>query len=342
MALEFHGRVFTCAQGSIIPSGAAYNDAAFQSCASKGVAPGQLGLDGDNYIATQFGFSYANVGRNFGILIIFIVVLLAINMWLVENVDWADGSGAGLEFSRIAASHKKAKSGSADEEKASESTPAASVSRYADRSGTDSDASKGLQKSKSTFTWQDINYTVAQKGGEKKLLSGVSGYCEPGSLTALVGASGAGKSTRKSAAFHSKTRFHQLTDSHAVMTVLTQQATGRVDGTMAIDGRPIDASFGREIGYCQQMDIHVETSTVREAFEFSALLRQSATIPRTEKLAYVDSVIGILGMADLQDAVIRSLSLEQKKRTTIGVELCAKPSLLLFLDEPTSVSPGSF
>lgn len=111
---------------------------------------------------------------------------------------------------------------------------------------------------------------------------------------------------------------------------------------MAIDGRPIDTSFGREIGYCQQMDIHVETSTVREAFEFSALLRQSATTSRAEKLAYVDSVIDILGMMDLQDAVIRSLSLEQKKRTTIGVELCAKPSLLLFLDEPTSVSPGSF
>lgn len=215
MALEFHGRVFTCAQGSIIPSGAAYNDAAFQSCASKGVGPGQLGLDGDNYIATQFGFSYANVGRNFGILIIFIVVLLGINMWLVENVDWADGSSAGLEFSKTAGSQKKAKFGSADEEKASESTPAASVSRYADRSGRDSDASKGLQKSKSTFTWQDINYTIAQKGGEKKLLNGVSGYCKPGSLTALVGASGAGKSTRKSAAFHSGTRFHLLTDNHA-------------------------------------------------------------------------------------------------------------------------------
>jgi len=316
MALEFHGRVFTCAQGSIIPSGAAYNDPAFQSCASKGVAPGQLGVDGDNYIATQFGFSYSNVGRNFGILILFIVVLLAINMWLVEYVDWADGSGAGLEFSKIAASQKKAKSESTDEENVSISPPVESVSRHADRTETDSDTSKGLQKSKSTFTWQDINYTIPHKGGEKKLLNGVSGYCEPGSLTALVGASGAGKST--------------------LMTVFTQQATGQVAGTMAIDGHPIDASFGREIGYCQQMDIHVETSTVREAFEFSALLRQSAATPRAEKLAYVDGVINILGMTDLQDAIIRSLSLEQKKRTTIGVELCAKPSLLLFLDEPTS------
>lgn len=86
------------------------------------------------------------------------------------------------------------------------------------------------------------------------------------------------------------------------------------------------------------MDIHIETSTVREAFEFSAFLRQSQATLDEEKLAYVDKVLSVLGMTELQNVVIRSLSLEQKKRTTIGVELCAKPSLLLFLDEPTSVS----
>ena len=106
---------------------------------------------------------------------------------------------------------------------------------------------------------------------------------------------------------------------------------------MKIDGKDVDPSFGRGIGYCQQMDIHVETSTVREAFEFSALLRQSSDTSRTSKIAYVDEVLDVLGMAEIQHAIIGSLSLEQKKRTTIGVELCAKPSLLLFLDEPTSV-----
>lgn len=122
------------------------------------------------------------------------------------------------------------------------------------------------------------------------------------------------------------------------MTVLTQQATGVVTGEMKINGRNIDSSFGRGIGFCQQMDIHVGTSTIREAFEFSALLRQSPHTSKADKLAYVAEVIDILGMGELQNAVIESLSLEQKKRTTIGVELCAKPSLLLFLDEPTSVS----
>lgn len=106
---------------------------------------------------------------------------------------------------------------------------------------------------------------------------------------------------------------------------------------MKINDQDVDASFGREIGFCQQMDIHVETSTVREAFEFSALLRQSSDTSKASKLAYVDEVLDILGMEELQHAIIGSLSLEQKKRTTIGVELCAKPSLLLFLDEPTSV-----
>jgi ABC-type multidrug transport system ATPase subunit len=123
------------------------------------------------------------------------------------------------------------------------------------------------------------------------------------------------------------------------MTVLTQQATGRLEGHMKINDKNVGSSFGRSIGYCQQMDIHVETSTVREAFEFSALLRQSNSTSKKEKLEYVDEILEILQMKDLQDVIIRSLSLEQKKRTTIGVELCAKPSMLLFLDEPTSVSP---
>lgn len=84
------------------------------------------------------------------------------------------------------------------------------------------------------------------------------------------------------------------------------------------------------------MDIHDESSTIREALEFSALLRQSHEVPREEKLAYVDTVIHTLDLVELQDALIGSLDIEKKKRVTIGVELCARPNLLMFLDEPTS------
>jgi ABC-type multidrug transport system ATPase subunit len=103
-----------------------------------------------------------------------------------------------------------------------------------------------------------------------------------------------------------------------------------------VDNHPIDQSFNRQIGYCQQMDIHDESSTIREAFEFSAYLRQSHEISEAEKLSYVQTVLHTLDLVELQDAIIGSLDMEKKKRVTIGVELCSRPKLLLFLDEPTS------
>jgi hypothetical protein len=94
-------------------------------------------------------------------------------------------------------------------------------------------------------------------------------------------------------------------------------------------------------GFCLQQDIHDETATIREALDFSALLRQDRSIPRAEKLSYVDEIVKLLELGPYQDAIVRSLNVDLKKRLTLGVELCAKPSLLLFLDEPTSVLPMS-
>src|ERR1700753_5681 len=115
---------------------------------------------------------------------------------------------------------------------------------------------------------------------------------------------------------------------------------GVVSGEMLVDGRQRDASFQRKTGYVQQQDLHLSTSTVREALNFSALLRQPAHVPKDEKLAYVDEVIKLLDMTEYADAVVgipgEGLNVEQRKLLTIGVELAAKPELLLFLDEPTS------
>jgi ATP-binding cassette, subfamily G (WHITE), member 2, PDR len=98
--------------------------------------------------------------------------------------------------------------------------------------------------------------------------------------------------------------------------------------------------FARKVGYAQQIDIHHSTSTVREALQFSALLRQSEDYSHQEKMGYVDKVIELLEMESFIDAVIgvpgEGLNIEQRKKLTIGVELAARPELLLFLDEPTS------
>lgn len=140
-----------------------------------------------------------------------------------------------------------------------------------------------------------------------------------------MGSSGAGKTT--------------------LLDVLAQRKTdGTIHGSIQVDGRPLSVSFQRSAGYCEQLDIHEHLCTVREALEFSALLRQSRDTPKAEKLAYVDTIIDLLEMRDIENTLIgrpgAGLSVEQRKRLTIGVELVAKPSILIFLDEPTSGLDG--
>ena len=66
MAAEFHNMNFTCAASSIVPSGSNYTDVAYQSCAYAGSKVGSIVVNGDDYLAAQFGFYYSHVWRNFG------------------------------------------------------------------------------------------------------------------------------------------------------------------------------------------------------------------------------------------------------------------------------------
>lgn len=89
---------------------------------------------------------------------------------------------------------------------------------------------------------------------------------------------------------------------------------GVVKGDMLVDGRELGTEFQRATGFCEQMDLHDGTATIREALEFSAILRQDRSISRADKIAYVDTVIDLLELTDMQDALIRSLGVEQRKR----------------------------
>lgn len=163
-------------------------------------------------------------------------------------------------------------------------------------------------------------YDIKIKSETRRILDHVDGWVKPGTLTALMGMSGAGKTT--------------------LLDCLADCTSMGVTGEMLVDGRLRDMSFQRKTGYVQQQDLHLQTTTVREALNFSALLRQPAHVPKREKLAYVEEVIKLLEMEEYADAVVgvpgEGLNVEQRKRLTIGVELAAKPPLLLFVDEPTS------
>uniref|UniRef100_A0A6U0YCP6 ABC transporter domain-containing protein n=1 Tax=Polytomella parva TaxID=51329 RepID=A0A6U0YCP6_9CHLO len=180
-----------------------------------------------------------------------------------------------------------------------------------------------------SMTFRDINYFVPKPGAtdqsELQLLNRVSGCFRPGVLTALMGASGAGKTT--------------------LMDVLANRKTGgRTEGEQLVNGHPKEMkTFARVMGYVEQVDVHMPQTTVKEALLFSARIRLSSDTSRETIYRYCEEIMTIIELNSLSNHLVGSigdgLSVEQRKRLTIGVELVANPSIV-FMDEPTSGLDG--
>ncbi|CAM9519315.1 unnamed protein product, partial [Laminaria digitata] len=178
-----------------------------------------------------------------------------------------------------------------------------------------------------TLTFSDMSYSVPHPSGDGslELLTGISGFCKPGEMTALMGSSGAGKTT--------------------LLDVLAGRKTGgTITGDIRLNGHPkIQKTFTRQVvaGYVEQQDMHSTVVTVKEALMFSATMRlEEELVDKERREGFVDSILSMLELDVIADRLVGSdedggLSLEQRKRTTLGVELAANPSLV-FLDEPTS------
>ncbi|KAF9461727.1 pleiotropic drug resistance ABC transporter [Collybia nuda] len=315
MANEFHTLNGACA--ALVPSGPGYEGVNLENqvCPTVGAIQGQNFVDGNRLIKLSYDYAYSNVWRNFGIVVAFggafVVALLIFSEY---NTATSSDTFVVL-FKRGAKSPVlEEAAASVDEEKSLSSTQQSS------RTEDQKEVEKALAAQPAmtdVFSWQHIQYTVHVSGSERVLLDDVSGYVAPGKLTALMGESGAGKTT--------------------LLNVLAQRVdTGVVRGDRFVNGHALPADFQSQTGYCQQMDTHVPTDTVREALLFSAKLRQPSSVSTAEKEAYVETCLKMCGLEAFGDAAIGSLGIEHRKRTTIAVELAAKPKLLLFLDEPTS------
>lgn len=313
---EFHGRDFTCTAFVPSPAIPAYSNItlANRACTTVGSVPGQTFVNGDHYINLAYKYFHSHKWRNVGILIGFACFNHLIYFIASEYITAKKSKGEVLVFPRNHLPAAAAALCQQDPEDAVSGPVAVAQNNASDSEGV-------IQSSTSVFHWRNVCYDIKIKGNPRRILDHVDGWVKPGTLTALMGVSGAGKTT--------------LLDCLADRTSM-----GVITGEMLVDGQPRDKSFQRKTGYVQQQDLHLETSTVREALNFSALLRQPARIPRAEKLAYVDEVIKLLEMEEYSEAVVgvpgEGLNVEQRKRLTIGVELAAKPPLLLFVDEPTS------
>ncbi|KAF9871112.1 ABC drug exporter [Colletotrichum karsti] len=327
MTNEFEGLQLHCTPEELVPSGPSFNDVAHQGCPLPGAMPGETTTSGSYYLQEVYDYHHHHLWRNFGIIIAFWVaytILASIGLTVMtRSKSNASGpvfkSGADVGHDGVTPKNhdvdleKQQQPGQQRCDPSSESDGGVTLMP---------DEPPKADEMSSVFTFEDINYTVSVAGKPKRLLNGVNGYVRAGQLTALMGASGAGKTT--------------------LLDVLSQRKSqGQVEGHMQLNSCDISASFARSCGFVQQGDIHEPLSTVREALQFSAYLRQPAEVSEAEKAAYAEHVIRLLELESIADAVIGEpgdgkLGVEERKRVTIGVELAARPSALLFLDEPTS------
>ena len=154
------------------------------------------------------------------------------------------------------------------------------------------------------------------------ILDDISADMPSGTLTAIIGGSGSGK------------------------TSLLNSMSGRIqtNNRLITSGRTLfngseDASHIRS-AYVIQQDILLHTLTVRETLTYAAQLRLPSSVSAKEKKQLVEDVILELGLKEAADTRIgnhehKGCSGGEKRRTSIGVQLLSNPSLL-WLDEPTT------
>lgn len=168
--------------------------------------------------------------------------------------------------------------------------------------------------------WDNVSYHL----NGKEILSGISGASTPGEITAIMGASGAGKTT--------------------FLDILARKnKRGIIQGDFYVNGEKVgDNDFKSMVGFVDQEDTMLPTLTVHETILTSALLRLPRDMSRVAKEQRVIDVEKQLGIYHIKDQIIgseegkgRGISGGEKRRVGIACELVTSPSIL-FLDEPTS------
>ncbi|KXJ89551.1 hypothetical protein Micbo1qcDRAFT_137409 [Microdochium bolleyi] len=171
-----------------------------------------------------------------------------------------------------------------------------------------------------TMYWQNVSYGV----NGRTILSDIQGIAHPGEITAIMGASGAGK-----------TSFLDI--------LARKNKRGACGGDFFVNGEKVsNAEFKSVTGFVDQEDTMLPTLTVHETILTSALLRLPKAMSRAAKEQKVWDVEKQLGIYHIRDSLIgseegqgRGISGGEKRRVGIACELVTSPSIL-FLDEPTS------
>jgi ABC-type multidrug transport system ATPase subunit len=161
---------------------------------------------------------------------------------------------------------------------------------------------------------RNVKYVV---DNGKQLLDDISLSARPGTLTAVIGGSGAGKTT---------------------LARLIAGYTSPSSGSVTFAGHNIHAEYASlrsRIGMVPQDDVVHRQLTVNQALGYAAELRLPPDTGKADRARVVTQVLDELDLTKHGDTRVDKLSGGQRKRASVALELLTGPSLLI-LDEPTS------
>lgn len=151
----------------------------------------------------------------------------------------------------------------------------------------------------------------------KELLDNISLTARPGTLTAIIGGSGAGKTT---------------------LARLIAGYTNPSSGSITFEGHDIHAEYATlrsRIGMVPQDDVVHRQLTLNQALGYAAELRLPPDTSKSDRNQVVARVLDELDLTKHADTRVDKLSGGQRKRASVALELLTGPSLLI-LDEPTT------
>ena len=198
-----------------------------------------------------------------------------------------------------------------------------------------------LHQLECVLDWKDVKYEIkptrldkakayfnplAPKPTVKTVVTSLSGFAKPGTLTAIIGASGAGKTS--------------------LLNILANRLVSKhISGEFFINSDEIKLhkktrKLRNIVGFVTQADLLLPFLTVRETLMFAAMLTLPSRLSFSEKCKRVEQIMQELGLSKVAETYIggplqRGISGGEKKRVSIAVQLLRDPAILL-LDEPTS------
>ena len=171
------------------------------------------------------------------------------------------------------------------------------------------------------------DFSFRYREGREPAVRDVSLSIPDGCFVGVTGPAGSGKSTL----------------TYAVNGIIPHCYPGDFYGSVTVDGLDtVEASLtdvSRLVGsVCQDIDSQMVNAVVEDEILYGL---ENFAVPRDEIPARVDEALSSMGIADLRDRTIDSLSGGQKQKVAVASVIALKPRVLV-LDEPTAeLDPAS-